>query len=133
MTDDVDRKPDVDQTVGRTAGRIGKTLERLMGTTSPATVFSEPVVVGDAVVITAAAWERGGGFGFGAGRGTDQTGGEGGGGGGGGGGSSQGRPVAVIRVGPAGIEVRPILDLTKIGVTVVLAAVGVCRAWRRGR
>jgi hypothetical protein len=39
--------------------------------------------------------------------------------------------VAVIRIGPSGIEIKPVLDLTRIGVTVVLAAIGVLRALRR--
>ena len=32
--------------------------------------------------------------------------------------------MAVIRVGPAGIDVRPVIDLTKIGVTILLSGIG---------
>jgi uncharacterized spore protein YtfJ len=42
---------------------------------------------------------------------------EGAGGGGGGGGGSMGRPVAVIVVGPDGVEVKPVIDLTKLALT----------------
>jgi uncharacterized spore protein YtfJ len=41
------------------------------------------------------------------------------GGGGGGGGTSSGRPVAVISVGPDGVEVEPIVDVTKIGLALL--------------
>lgn len=102
-------------------------LTTLLGDASPGSVFSEPVAVGNDLVITAAAWERGGGFGFGGGGDNAQGGGFGSGGGGG----AQGRPVAVIRVGPSGVEVRPVIDLTKVGITVFLATLGVWRALRR--
>lgn len=108
------------------AGRAGDLLARFFGDASPATVFSAPERVGEDVVITAAAWERAGGFGFGGGGGIMDD----GGGGGGGGGVSEGRPVAVIRLRADGTEVTALPDVTKIAVTVVLAAVGVWRALR---
>ncbi len=43
-------------------------LAALFGEAAPGTVFSEPIHVGDDLVITAVAWERAGGFGFGRGR-----------------------------------------------------------------
>jgi uncharacterized spore protein YtfJ len=111
--------------------RITESLKNIFGDAPPASVFSAPEKVGDDVIIMAAAWERAGGFGFGSGSGEDEeTGERGGGSGGGGGGSSQGRPVAVIRVGQTGIEVQPVIDFTKIGVTFLLAAIGVWRALR---
>jgi uncharacterized spore protein YtfJ len=110
---------------------IATALGNLFGEPSTGTVFSEPQRVGDDLVIVAAAWERAGGFGFGSGTGTDQsTGGQGEGSGGGGGGMSQGRPVAVIRVTNSGVEVKPVIDFTKIGVTLLLTAIGVWRALR---
>jgi uncharacterized spore protein YtfJ len=133
MTDDGGQVFDFDQVLDRTGDQIRRTLEGLVGLASPSTVFSDPQAVGDHLVFTAAAWERGGGFGFGVGQGDDPRGGGGTGGGGGGGGGSQGRPVAVISVGPDGIEVRPIIDLTKIGITVLLSALGVWRVLRHGR
>ncbi len=112
--------------VNAVAGRAERLLQRLFGDAAPGTVFSAPQPMGDDVVITAAAWERAGGFGFGGGSGRDDE----GGGGAGGGGVSQGRPVAVIRITRSRVEVTPLLDLTKVAVTVVLAAVGVRRALR---
>ena len=119
------------RTVEQIGGRVTDGLERLFGAASSAAVFSAPHPVGDSVVITAVARERAGGFGFGGGSGPGDEATGGGGGGGGGGGSSVGRPVAVVRVGPDGIEVKPIIDVTKIGVTVLLSALGVWRILRR--
>lgn len=101
-------------------------LEKFFGEASPATVFSEPTTIDDEVIITAAAWERVGGFGYGGGGDESNN----GGGGGGGGGVSEARPVAVIRLTRHGTEVTALPDVTKIGVTVILAAVGVWRALR---
>ncbi len=114
------------------ASRTIAGLEAFFGPATPATVFSEPRPVGDDLVITAASWERAGGFGFGGGEGIDSSGGPegGGGGGGGGGGTSVGRPVAVIKVGKAGIEVEHVIDLTKLAVTALLSALGVWRVLR---
>lgn len=117
--------------MGDIGDRIDQSLERLFGEASTNTVFSAPEAVGDDLVIVASAWERAGGFGYGAGSGSSEsTGDQGEGGGGGGGGLSQGRPVAVIKVGADGIEVEPVVDLTKIAVTFLLAAIGVWRAMR---
>jgi uncharacterized spore protein YtfJ len=113
------------------ASRIGEALTGLFGEASPSTLFSEPIQHGDDLVVTAVAWERAGGFGFGAGQGQGQGEESGSGEGGGGGGFSQGRPVAMIRVTPTSVEVIPVIDFTKIGVTVLLASIGVWRALRR--
>lgn len=112
------------------AASIADGLTRLFGEASPSALFSEPVEKGEDTIMTAVAWERAGGFGYGAGQGPEGE--EGGSGvGGGGGGFSQGRPVAVIRVGPEGVEVTPVIDFTKIGVTLLLASIGVWRALSR--
>lgn len=102
---------------------IAEPLRVILGETDTRTLFSGPEKVGDTIVITASAWERAGGFGLGSGSGgsAEES---GGGGGGGGGGSSQGRPVAVIQASVSGVEVRPVVDLTKIGVTFLFAAAG---------
>jgi uncharacterized spore protein YtfJ len=113
------------------ASSIADSLGRLFGEASPTTLFSEPVEQGEYVFMTAVAWERAGGFGFGAGQGTGEGMESGSGEGGGGGGISQGRPVAVIRIGPTGAEVTPVIDFTKIGVTLLLASIGVWRALTR--
>jgi hypothetical protein len=39
--------------------------------------------------------------------------------------------VAVIRVGRDGVEVTPVIDFTKIGVTLLLGVIGVWRVLRR--
>lgn len=101
-------------------------LTGIFGEAKPETVFSAPEAVGDSVVIMAAAWERAGGYGFGGGGDASGSG-----HGGGGGGASQGRPVAAIRITESGVEVQPIVDVTKIGVTFLLALIGVGRALKR--
>ncbi len=115
-----------DDNITEAGTRAEGLMQAFFGATAPSTVFSDPHYLGDDVVITAAAWERAGGFGFGAGSDKDDS----GGGGAGGGGVSQGRPVAIIRLAPTGTEVTALPDVTKIAVTVVLAAVGVWRALR---
>lgn len=106
--------------------RTVQALQAVFGPASPATVFSEPQQAGDDLIITAASWERAGGFGFGGGGSTGLDGGSGA----GGGGTSVGRPVAVIKVGESGIQVEPVIDFTKLAVTALLSALGVWRALR---
>ena len=126
MTDD-----DVAAVTDRAGEQAVDALSALFGEASPGTVFSAPERVGDDIIVTAVAWERAGGFGFGGG--AERSDGElsGGGAGAGGGGASQGRPVAVIRIGPSGVDVRPVIDFTKVGVTLLLGLIGVWRALRR--
>ncbi len=102
-------------------------LNAVFGQASPSSIFSKPEKSGDNLIIVAGAWERAGGFGFGGGGrvGADS--------GGGGGGASQGRPVAVIKVGPGGIDVKPVIDFTKVGITVLLGVIGVWRATGKSR
>lgn len=96
-------------------------LDRLMNVSADR-VYAEPVRVGDRVVIPAASIEFSGGFGFG---GDNQSN-----GGGGGGGHQAGRPVAIIEVGPDGVRVKPVVDFTRVGLTVLAAALTVWRATR---
>ena len=91
-------------------------LDRLMNVSADR-VFAEPVRIGDRVVIPAAAIEVSGGFGFGGDSASN--------GGGGGGGHQAGRPVAIIEAGPQGVRVKPVIDFTKVGLTVVAAALTV--------
>jgi len=97
-------------------------LDRLMNLGADR-VFGEPVRVGDRVVIPAASLEFLGGFGFGGDRLSN--------GGGGGGGQHAGRPVAVIEAGPTGVRVKPVIDFTRVGLTLVAAALTVWRISRR--
>ncbi len=105
-------------------------VEKLFAVAQPSAVYGEPVTVGEHTVITASEVKVGMGFGFGLGGGTgaepgegeteskdepqDERAGTGYGGGGGGGGVSGGRPVAVISIGPEGVQVEPVVDATKI-------------------
>jgi uncharacterized spore protein YtfJ len=121
-------REDVTQQV---AGDLVEGLTAIFGEASPGTIFSAPKELGETLIVTAVAWERAGGFGFGSGTGSsgdDET---GSGVGAGGGGASQGRPVAVIRIGPGGVEVKPVVDFTKVGITVFLSFLGIWRALRR--
>ena len=105
-------------------------VEKLFAVAQPGAVYGEPVTVGEHTVITASEVKVGMGFGCGLGAGPaaepgegetesknepqDERAGTGYGGGGGGGGVSGGRPVAVISIGPEGVQVEPVVDATKI-------------------
>lgn len=104
-------------------------MDRLAAAARPGAVFSEPVTSGDHTVITASEVVLGMGVGYGAGAGSmsqhdeaiDAAGEQGAGGGAGGGGMSMGRPVAVISVGPRGVQVEPIVDASKVAITFLTA------------
>ena len=119
----------------RSSEQLRPMMEKLFAAAQPGAVYSEPVVSGNYTIITASEVTTGGGFGSGGGFGPatssaeKQSSEEGsqaeqassGGSGLGGGGGSSGRPVAVIIVGPEGVTVQPVFDLTKIalaGITV---------------
>jgi uncharacterized spore protein YtfJ len=124
------------QTLDKESEGTLQTMQRLLSAADAARVFSQPVTSGEYTVITAAEVAGGGGFGSGMGYGVprarrsevpeepDQPEGRpsaGAGRGGGGGGGSIGRPVAAIVVGPEGVEVKPIFDLTKVGLAALTA------------
>jgi hypothetical protein len=90
-------------------------------------VFSAPVHAGDRVIVTAASFDISAGLGFGNGGDTIGN----GGGGGGGGAHTEGRPVAAIDIGPDGVVIHPIIDFTRIGVTLLVGGFAVWRAMRR--
>ena len=113
-------------------------LKKFVETARPSSVFAPPVTAGEYTVITASEVYAGMGVGFGGGGGNgpaaeeslgDQPpaeqsavteeelpGGSGVGFGGGGGGVTLGRPVAAITIGPDGVSVEPIVDVTKIAI-----------------
>jgi uncharacterized spore protein YtfJ len=117
--------------IRETQGRIAELMDRVYSAAHVRAVYSEPVQSGSYTVITASEVMAGGGFGIGQGFGptppepqtadadTSQP--TGGGGGGGGGGGSMGRPVAVVLIGPQGVEVRPVVDVTKIALAALTA------------
>lgn len=109
--------------------------ERLLEVTEPGAVFSKPTKSGEYTLITASEVMVGLGSGYGYGHsggdlsaGTDPKKDEtpipfGSGGGGGGGGMASGRPVAVVSVGPEGVQIHPVIDRTKLGIA-LFSAVG---------
>jgi len=101
---------------------VHRLTERLLEVTEPGAVFSKPAKSGDYTLITASEVTVGLGSGYGFGEKTqgqpDSAG-----GGGGGGGMAAGRPVAVVSVGPDGVQVHPIIDRTKLGIA-LFSAVG---------
>ncbi|MHB1294624.1 MAG: spore germination protein GerW family protein [Anaerolineae bacterium] len=112
-------------------------LDRVMAVAEPGAVFAAPVHAGDYTLITASEVTLGMGFGFAFGggpqegksqsaapkvNGSEEP--EGLGGGGGGGGGSAGRPVAVITIGPEGVRVEPVVDASKIAVTLLTVLAG---------
>jgi uncharacterized spore protein YtfJ len=125
-------------------------LEKLTQVAQPEVVYSRPIQEGNYTVITASEVAMGYGFGFGGGGGwapsqeaesPETTGGAreaaGAGGGGGGGGSSMARPVAVIAIGPDGVKVEPVVDVTKVVLAFFTAFGGMflmfSRMWRFSR
>jgi len=127
-------------------------LETIFAAAQPGAVYGQPVGADGYTVITAAEVTSGGGFGMGMGLGppsrpdgraappaeapqpeTRHTGGAGGLGGGGG---AMGRPVAIITIGPDGVKVKPVVDVTKValaGLTAWASMLGLLRARRRAR
>lgn len=113
-------------------------MEKLVAVAQPSAVYSEPIVSGDYTVITASEVSVGMGFGYGIGGGTaseatedesaspddleSQGAASGVGGGGGGGGFSAARPVGVISIGPRGVQVEPVRDVTKVILALLTAA-----------
>lgn len=108
------------------------TLAKLFDVYQPGVIFSEPTIVGDQAVITASEVYVAMGLGFGHGAG-DAEGARGEGGGGGGGGASGGRPTAAIIIGPTGVRVEPIVDVTKITLAFITMVGALFMAWRAMR
>ncbi len=133
MSDMVERKPDGDSMA--LAENSIKSSEEIMHTfletARVAAVYGAPVEHGDKLVIPSAEVVSAMGYGSGVG------GGEGGAGGGsGGGGRTFSRPVAVIISGPDGIEVEPVVDVTKIALalfTLLGFVFSLAGRMRRGR
>ncbi len=122
-------------------------MAKFVAAAQPGAVFGDPIEAGDYTVITASEVSSGGGFGSGIMSGlkskifSDKKANEseiedvleGSGektsnyhsGGMGGGGGAMARPVATIIIGPEGVEIKPIFDVTKILVTFLTALAGI--------
>lgn len=141
---------------------LESTMDTFLARADVTAVYSEPVEKGDTLVIIAAEVMAGFGFGLGGGGGSGSSGGAaskaegaaappaagstaggspagggaGVGAGGGGGGQAFARPVAVISVGPQGVLVQPVVDITKIGLAAITAfgfMIATLARFRRGR
>jgi uncharacterized spore protein YtfJ len=149
---------DVMEHVRQEAEARARALQRLLAGSDSSRVFGPPVSSGEYTVIPAAEIASMGGLGSGMGFGTPgrrRTGEEqapaawgdteqedvsrsavkGGGGGGGGGGGAKGRPVAAIVIGPDGVAIKPVIDLTKLALTALgamtIVAAFSTRMWRK--
>jgi hypothetical protein len=122
--------------VGRMVGfisgaeQVSRALERAAsgeGAVGPATIL------GDQAVVPLLETFASGGFGGGAGGDVQSDG--GGGGGGGGGGVGRSRTIAVAVVGPDGVKIRPVIDLTGLALPAAsaIAALLLRGAGRRRR
>ena len=141
-----DMASDISSQLERSQEQGVRVMEGLFAAARPGAVFGEPVVSGEYTVITASEVSAAGGFGSGRGFGpatAGETTAEGaprqvqlaGGGGIGGGGGSSARPVATIIIGPDGVQVKPIVDVTKLaiaGITAWGAMLMMLRKMRRG-
>jgi len=130
-------------------------LEKLIATARPNAVFGHPVTGGDYTVINVAEVSCGMGLGFGGGGGdngaapSEPVAGEitiegatpenkasaanGYGVGSGGGGFSTARPVAAISIGPDGVHVEPVVDVTKIGLAFFTTLGAMAMMWSKMR
>ncbi|HMN62611.1 MAG TPA: hypothetical protein PJ988_19760, partial [Anaerolinea sp.] len=100
---------------GQSLQLIDDTMDKLLKTADVTAVYGLPVEHGDILIIPAAEVVAVAGFGSGEGAGAGPEGtGSGSGSGGGGGGKTFSRPVSVIVAGPEGVEVKHVLDVTKI-------------------
>ena len=136
MSDDGARDGISDQVAHRIgilsgAEQVSRALERAAsgeGAVGPTTTL------GDQAVIPLLETYASGGFGGGAGSGVEGASG-GGGGGGGGGGVGRSRTIAVAVVGPDGVKIRPVVDLTGLALPAAgaIAALLMRGAGRRRR
>ncbi len=117
-----------------------ETLDKLLAVARPSAVFSEPVQSGEYTLITASEVTAGVGFGLGGGliarteKDEEGDGPQSGfGGGGGGGGGVAGRPVAVITISPEGVEIEPVVDVTKLGIALFTTLGGMFLMFSRMR
>jgi uncharacterized spore protein YtfJ len=143
----IDTKRDMLAFTEKQSEQLPSLLEKFFVAAQPQAVYSEPVHSGDYTLITASEISAGGGFGSGLGFGPtnhEQVPSEkeplraaqpadSGGGGIGGGGGSNGRPVAIITIGPDGVNIKPVFDITKIALAGITAWIAMFALFRRMR
>jgi len=114
--------------------RVSRVMERLLEAADVSKVYGEPIAHGERLLLPVAEIVAIAGFGLGSGGGVAvQRQGQksrGSGGGGGGGGRTLARSVAVVVASPDGVEVKPVLDFTKIALAALTAAGFVMAAWK---
>lgn len=127
-------KADAGQIVGIVRGveQLTHALERAA---SGEGAVGPPTTVGDHTVIPLVETFASGGFGAGSGGAAEGEGDNAGGGGGGGGGVGRSRTVALADVGPDGVKIRPVVDVTGLALPAIsaLAALLLGRGRRRRR
>ena len=127
-------KADAGQIVGIVRGveQLTHALERAA---SGEGAVGPPTTVGDHTVIPLVETFASGGFGAGSGGAAEGEGDNAGGGGGGGGGVGRSRTVALADVGPDGVKIRPVIDVTGLALPAIsaLAALLLGRGRRRRR
>ena len=114
----------------RSLAGVEHMMQSFLSKADVSAAYGQPVQSGETLIIPAAEVVAAAGFGVGMGAGTSSTDQEqseqqpssGSGGGGGGGGRVFSRPVAVIVAGPDGVEVKPVIDLTKVWMAALTAA-----------
>lgn len=113
---------------------VSRVMERLLEAADVSKVYGEPIRHENVMLLPAAEILAIAGFGMGSGGGAavHQEGekSRGSGGGGGGGGRTLARSVAVIVASPEGVEVKPVIDFTKIALAALTAAGFVMAAWK---
>ena len=144
----IDVKSSVLSIAEKTSEQLPPVLEKIFSAAQSDAVYSKPIVSNNYTVITASEVASGGGFGSGTGFGpsapssteerpneegsqSEQV--NSGGSGMGGGGGSSGRPVAIIVVGPEGVAVKPIFDITKVALAGIAARITVLTIFRKAR
>src|SRR6266542_3828828 len=111
---------------------VSRVMERLLGAADVSRVYGEPIRHENVMLLPAAEILAIAGFGMGSGGGVavHQEGEKSRGSGGGGGGRTLARSVAVIVASPEGVEVKPVIDFTKIALAALTAAGFVMAAWK---
>lgn len=111
---------------------IQDTMDQFLATADVNAVFGETIKHQGSLILPAAEVVSIMGFGIGSGAGGSEEN-KGSGSGGGGGGNTFARPVAVIVANEQGVQVKPVIDFTKIYLTAFTTLAFITSAWLRMR